>query len=271
MPIHRSSPSQGPRFLPPAESRTAPAQSAIAQQIPLMDEHRNLAPLVNVRFSARCPKELTEIAPYVFRAFNKVAKPGFNKIHVKPISEDVEHERGTLTEATTEPHPALRSVTIEIGGHAEPELSHDQKLARYALDLTHEAFLHGAYYFDMFDKHEKGSHEPFKSEVEQHQSIVYPPNDHNPYLNIVRHVLQHLPDRNALRVEFLKAYANDVYSHMVEDLSEEAQIPVREWLGRLDDRAEHPRDLLWSAQADTQQRTNITQVLMGASDHRQMI
>lgn len=259
MPINHLSPAHGQTVLPQVSSHPSKAQSSGTQHIPLMDQNRYLAPLVNVSFAENCPEELKEIAPYVFRAFNPIAQPGFNKIHVKPIFEETEDDM--TTEGTTEPHPAQRAVTIEIAHLADPDLSHDQNLARYALNLTHEVFLHGAYYFATFDRHEKGSQEPYKSEKEQHRSIVHPPNDQNPYLNVVRHVLQHLPDRNSLRVEFLTSYTNDVYSHLVEDIPEQAQEPVRVWLGRLEDIAGRPRDPMWAALATKQLHANLTQIL----------
>ena len=232
--------------------------------IPLIDENRNLAPLVNVSFAENCSNELKEIAPYVFRAFSTIAKPGFNNIHVKPISENTEHDIGTTTTGTTEPHDRHRAISIEISDPLGPDLSHDQRLAQYALDLTHEAFLHGAYYFEMFERRAHGSNELYKSEQEMHKAIVYPANDKNPYLNVVRHVLQHLPDRNQLKVAFLKAYTDDVYSHMVNDLLEHDQEPVREWLGRLDDLAGRPRDVIWAALPSELQRANIAPLLTRA-------
>ncbi|MFC6478921.1 hypothetical protein ACFQDN_23715 [Pseudomonas asuensis] len=254
----------------PSITSTEKGQTFSANRIPLIDENRHLAPLVNVSFAANCPAELREIAPYVLRAFSAIAKPGFNTIHIKPLTDVAEENDGTTTDGTTEPHVAQRAVTIEIAGYAEPELSHDQKLARYALDLTHEVFLHGGYYFEMFEKHARGSKERYKTEDEQHLPIVYPPNTHNPYLNDVRHVLQYLPNRKALRVEFLKAYTDDVYSHMVNDLPEGAQKPVQQWLEHLENMAEDPCNPIWAALAISQPRTNISQVLLNDFDNQQL-
>jgi hypothetical protein len=149
-----------------------------------------------------------EIAHLVGSAIGPVFPVGASLVQI--LEDDNLKATGeTFYENATKPKQAFI--------HIRPDVL--QKPGEFALTLAHEIFLHAARDIAAFN-----NGRPLESSDEQHNLVVTPASDDNPYLNVVRKVLAELPDADNgdLKDEFLSAYLDDLDAHMPLDADEES-------------------------------------------------
>ncbi|NWA02525.1 hypothetical protein [Pseudomonas gingeri] len=199
-----------------------------------------LAPVANVAYDASCPADLVQIAPYVMSAFSPLMQRNFSTITlyaINPVAAGEEECHGYTAMQPQGVQIAITRITDNV--------SSVEKQGRYANTLAHEVFLHAANF--LYNGKYGGSVAPLSSEDAAHKRIFYPADQHNDYLNVMRHVLGYLPPGQALRRAFLAEYARDVDINILHHCDDESHTEIAyQWQAQLEGAASNPNDPLWA-------------------------